>query len=51
MNLVDNDLIGKDALVELTNAKFADVANGCFFDPGTRMIIKGNKIVAMLGLA
>ncbi len=50
MNLVNNDQIGIDALVALTNARFADVVNGCFFDPGTRMIVKGGKIVAMPGL-
>jgi len=50
MNLVSNDQIGKDALVALTNARFTDVVNGCFFEQGTRMIIKGGKIVAMPGL-
>ncbi|MEN8246671.1 MAG: amidohydrolase family protein [Thermodesulfobacteriota bacterium] len=46
---VDYERIGKDALVELTNAGFVDVTNGCFFDQGTRMIIQGNRIVAMPG--
>jgi len=47
----DDDRVGKDALVELTNAKFVDVTNGCFFDQGTRMIIQGNQIAAMPGPA
>ena len=50
MNLVNNDQIGIDALVALTNARFVDVVNGCFFEQGTRMIVKGGKIVAMPGL-
>jgi len=45
----DHDRIGKGALVELTNAKFVDVNNGCFFDQGTRLIMQGNRIVAMPG--
>ena len=45
----DLDRIGKDALVELTNARFVDVNNGCFFDPETRIIMQGNQIVAMPG--
>jgi len=49
VNPFDLDRIGKDALVELTNAGFVDVNNGCFFDPETRIIIQGNRIVAMPG--
>lgn len=45
----DYGRIGEDALVELTNAGFVDVINGCFFDQGTRMIIQGNQILAMPG--
>jgi len=41
---------GADAVVELTNARFADVINGCFFDQGVNVIIKDGKIAAMPGL-
>ena len=43
----NHDRIGKDALVELTNARFVDVTNGSFFDQGTRMLIQGNQILSM----
>ena len=33
------------AVIELTNAKFVDVINGCFFDPGTSVLIKNDKTV------
>ena len=46
-NVVDPDRIGHDALVEITNARFVDVVNGCFFNQGTRVIIKNHKILAM----
>ncbi len=39
-----------DAVIELTNAKFVDVENGCFFDPGVSVLIKEGKIAAMPGL-
>ena len=32
------------ASIELTNAKFVDVINGCFFDQGTSVLIKNGKI-------
>jgi imidazolonepropionase-like amidohydrolase len=38
-----------DAVVELTNARFVDVINGCFFDQGVTVIIKDGKIAAMPG--
>jgi len=44
---LDLDRIGKDTRVELTNARFVDVDNGCFFNQGTRIIIQGNRIIAM----
>jgi len=34
------------AVIELTNAKFVDVINGCFFDQGTSVLIKNGKIAA-----
>ena len=40
----------KNAVIELTNARFVDVVNGRFFEQGTRMIIKDGEIVAMPGL-
>jgi imidazolonepropionase-like amidohydrolase len=42
----DLDRIEKDTRVELTNARFVDVNNGCFLNQGTRMVIQGNRIVA-----
>ena len=47
MTPFDNSRIGKDTLVELANARFVDVVNGCFFDKGTRMVIQDSRIVAM----
>ena len=38
------------AVIELTNAKFVDVVNGCFFDQGTSVLIKNGKIAAMPNL-
>ena len=32
------------AVIELTNAKFVDVINGCFFDQETSVLIKNGKI-------
>jgi imidazolonepropionase-like amidohydrolase len=42
-----HDNLAKGALVELINARFVDVNNGCFFGRGTRMVIQGNRIAAM----
>ena len=41
---------GPDAVIELTNAKFVDVDNDCFFDPGVSVLIIDGKIAAMPGL-
>jgi len=41
---------GKHAVIELTNARFADVSNGCFFDKNITVLIKNGKIVSMPGL-
>lgn len=38
------------AVVELKNAGFADVINGCFFDQNVSVLIKNKKIVSMPGL-
>jgi imidazolonepropionase-like amidohydrolase len=38
-----------EARVELTNGRFVDVVKGCFFDPGTRLVIQGSKIMAIKG--
>lgn len=35
------------AIVELKNGRTVDVVNGCFFDPGVRVLIQGTKIAAM----
>ncbi len=48
---IDPDRINNNTLVELTNARFVDVVNSCFFDQGTRMIIQGRRIVALPGPA
>jgi imidazolonepropionase-like amidohydrolase len=37
-------------VVELRNARFTDVINGCFFDPDVRVQLRNGKIVAMPGL-
>ncbi|MBN1428784.1 MAG: hypothetical protein JXB07_10395, partial [Anaerolineae bacterium] len=36
-----------EAVIEIKNGCFADVVNGCFFDPGVRILIQGAKIAAM----
>ncbi|MCP4749476.1 MAG: amidohydrolase family protein [Proteobacteria bacterium] len=41
---------GTEAVVELKNGRFVDVANGRFYDQGVSVIIKDGKIVAMPGL-
>lgn len=46
---IDPERIEKDAVVALTNARFVDVAHGCFFEQGTRMIIRDGRIAAMPG--
>jgi len=50
-NFVQDYGPGDDALVELTNGKFVDVLNGCFFDPDVKVRIRNGQIVAMPGLA
>ena len=39
-----------EAVVKLTNAKFVDVINGCFFDDNVSILIKDGKILSMPGL-
>ncbi len=51
INFVSSYEPGKDAIVELKNGRFVDVINGRYFPPETRVIIQGNKIKAMPGLA
>lgn len=48
---VDHYVPGKNATVELKNGKFIDVVNGRYFSDGMRVIIQGDKILAMPGLA
>lgn len=50
MNFVRNYQPGFDAVVELTNGKFVDVINGCFFGQSTRVLIQNGKIFSMPGL-
>lgn len=40
----------REAVVQLTNGRFVDVLNGCFFDPDARIMIKGHRIAAILGI-
>ena len=40
----------REAVVELKNGRFVDVANGRFFDPTVKVMIKGTTIAAMPGL-
>ena len=47
---VENYQPGAAAVVELTNARFADVINGRFFDQAVNVIVKDGKIAAMPGL-
>jgi len=42
---------GTQARVELVNGRILDVANGCYFDAGTSIILQDGKIEAMPGLA
>jgi len=42
-----NHKIGHDTLVALTNGRFVDVENGCFFTPGTCVMIQGGTIAAV----
>lgn len=35
----------REAVVELKNGRFADVVGGRFFDPGARVLIRGEKII------
>ncbi|WP_320042701.1 amidohydrolase family protein [uncultured Desulfobacter sp.] len=41
---------GEDALVELFNGKFVDVAGGDYFNENVSLLVKGGKIKAMPGL-
>jgi len=41
---------GIEAVIELTNARFADVIKGCFHDPNVRLQIQNGKIISMPGL-
>ena len=40
----------KNACVELRNGRFLDVINGCYFPAQTKVIIQGDRILAMPGL-
>jgi imidazolonepropionase-like amidohydrolase len=37
-----------DACVELINGRFFDVISGCYFDPGTSLIIRNSKIESVI---
>ena len=50
INFVKDYPPGAEAVVELTNGKFVDVINGCFFGQNVSVLIKNGKIVSMPGL-
>jgi predicted amidohydrolase YtcJ len=50
-NYVKEYVPGNDARVELTNGRIVDVVNGCYFDTGVSVAIKGAKIVCLNGLS
>ncbi|MBC8439056.1 MAG: hypothetical protein H8D87_05155, partial [Deltaproteobacteria bacterium] len=50
INFVKDYKPGLDAVVELTNGRFVDVMNGCFFDQNVSVLIKKGKIISMPGL-
>jgi hypothetical protein len=50
INFVKEYKPATDAVVELTNARIADVMNGCFFDQKVSVLIRNGKIISMPGL-
>jgi imidazolonepropionase-like amidohydrolase len=44
---VNGNFFDQEARVELRNGRFIDVLNGCYFDPGHRLIIQGSKILSL----
>lgn len=48
INFVKDYKPGHNAVVELTNGRFVDVMNGCFFDKNVSVLIKNGKIVDAL---
>lgn len=48
---VDKYMPSNDAVVELVNGKFVDVIGGKYFPEGTKVVIQGNKIKAIPGIA
>jgi len=50
INFVKDYQPGTDSVVELTNGKFVDVINGCFFGQNVSVLIKNGVIVSMPGL-
>ncbi len=50
INFVKDYQPGLDAVVELTNGRFVDVVNGCFFNQNVSVLMKNGKIVSMPGL-
>jgi len=49
-HFVDQSITPKNARIELKNGRFIDVINGCYYPPETRVMIQGDRIVAMPGL-
>ncbi len=50
INYVTEYKPGTSAVVELKNARFVDVINGCFFDQNVNVMVKDGKIASMPGL-
>jgi imidazolonepropionase-like amidohydrolase len=49
INFVADGPLDADARVELTNGRFVDVVKGCFFEPGTRLVIESGRILSISG--
>jgi len=47
INFGKNYQPGSNDVIELKNARFADVINGCFFDKDISVFIKSGKIISM----
>jgi adenine deaminase len=50
INFVKDHQPGNNDVIELKNARFVDVINGCFFDKDISLFIKSGKIISMPAL-
>lgn len=44
---IDNSPVKADEVVELFNGRFTDVVNGCYYPEGTRIFLKGERILTI----